>query len=166
MDLEIREAGEADAAAIVRIWNQIIQTGAYSALDTPLTVDKQRAFMGCLPERGFIHLAEALPNREVVGFQTVEPFATYTHAFDHVGVIGTCVDLALRQRGIGSCLACASFEKARREGYEKMFTYVRADNQAALGFYLALGFRVIGSAQNQAKFGGTYVDEVFIEKFL
>ena len=47
-----------------------------------------------------------------------------------------------------------------------MFTFVRADNPGALQFYLALGFRVVGTAERQAKIGGDYVDEVFLERFL
>jgi hypothetical protein len=43
---------------------------------------------------------------------------------------------------------------------------VRADNPVALQFYLNLGFRVVGTAERQARIGSTYVDEVFIEKFL
>ena len=36
----------------------------------------------------------------LVGLQDVEPFVTYTHAFDHVGVIGTFVDLDRRRQGL------------------------------------------------------------------
>jgi L-amino acid N-acyltransferase YncA len=102
----------------------------------------------------------------LLGFQVVEPFATYTHAFDHVGVIGTFVDLAWRRQGIGARLAEATFAAARKKGYEKLFGYVRADNAAALAFYASLGFGVIGTAQRQARIGGRYVDEVLIEAFL
>ena len=101
-----------------------------------------------------------------VGFQTVEPFAAYTRAFDHVGVVATFVEMACRRRGVGRRLAEASFEQARRRGYEKLFTFVRADNPDALRFYCGLGFRVVGTAARQAKIRGKYVDEVIIEKFL
>ena len=47
-----------------------------------------------------------------------------------------------------------------------MFTFVRADNLEALQFYLKLGFRVVGTAQRQARIGSNYVDEIIIEKFL
>lgn len=59
-----------------------------------------------------------------------------------------------------------TFESARGKGYEKMFTFVRADNPEALRFYLKLGFRVVGTAQRQARIGSNYVDEIIIEKFL
>ena len=69
-------------------------------------------------------------SRAVVGLQDVSPFADFTRAFDHVGVIGTYVDLRLRRQGIAAQLFAATFDAARRKGYEKIFTYVRADNDA------------------------------------
>jgi ribosomal protein S18 acetylase RimI-like enzyme len=76
------------------------------------------------------------------------------------------VDLAYRGQGVGTRLSEVTFEAARRKGYEKLFTYVRADNLESLAFYLKLGFRIVGTAQMQARFGQKYVDEVIIEKFL
>jgi L-amino acid N-acyltransferase YncA len=135
-------------------------------LDTPFTVEAEREYILNFPRRGIFHVAERLQDRTVVGFQSMEPFATYTHAFDHVGVLGTYVDLACRRQGIARNLFEATFAAARRKGYEKIFTFVRADNLAALASYLNQGFQIVGSARRQAKINGTYVDEIMIEKFL
>ena len=88
------------------------------------------------------------------------------HAFDHVGEIGTYVDLSRRRQGIAAQLFHASFEIARAKGYEKMFTFVRSDNPAALHTYLHHGFSIVGTARRHAKVRGRYVDETLIEKFL
>ncbi|WP_017316600.1 GNAT family N-acetyltransferase [Mastigocladopsis repens] len=166
MDLLVREAHPNDAEAIVGIWNPIIATGLYTAVDTLLTVEAEREYILNFPQRGVFHVAVCRADHKVVGFQSMEPFATYTHAFDHVGVIGTYVDLSYRRQGIGKCLFDATFEAARRKGYEKIFTYVRADNVAALASYLRRGFQIVGTAQRHAKLNGTYVDEIIIERFL
>lgn len=164
MDLLIRPARLEDAAALISILNPIIAAGCYTALDTPYTVEEEREYIASFPPRGIFHVAER--EGRIVGMQDLVPFATYTRAFDHVGVIGTFVDLAERGQGIGTRLSMATFEAARRQGYEKIFTYVRADNLEALAFYLRLGFRVVGTAQKQAKLGGRYIDEIIIERFL
>ena len=96
----------------------------------------------------------------------MSPFAGFTHAFDHVGVIGTYVDLERRRQGIATRLFAATFDAARRKSYEKFFTYVRADNEAGLQTYLSHGFRIVGTAERQAKIDGRYIDEVVIEKVL
>ncbi len=57
-------------------------------------------------------------------------------------------------------------EAARRKGYEKIFTFIRADNPAALATYEKQGFSVVGIARKHAKLAGKYVDEVLIERLL
>lgn len=166
MDLLIRPVRLDDAAEVARILNDIIAAGRYTVLDTPFSVEAERDFIASYPERGVFHVAERRADGRIVGFQDVSPFATYTSAFDHVGVIGTFVDLDCRGQGIGRRLSEVTFAAAVAKGYEKLFSYVRADNPAALAFYQAMGFRVVGTAERQAKIGGRYVDEVIIERFL
>lgn len=166
MELLIRDAQLDDAEAILAILNPIVEVGAYTVLTTPFSVEAEREFILHFPQRGIFHVAVCRHQQEIVGFQNVEPFATYTSAFDHVGVIGTYVSLSCRRRGIGRSLFKATFEAARCQGYEKLFAYVRADNPAALATYLSQGFRIVGTAQKQAKIDGRYVDEIMIERAL
>jgi L-amino acid N-acyltransferase YncA len=166
MALSVRDAQAADAEAFVRILNPIIAARVYTAFDTPFSVEAERKYIVNLPPRGIWKVAVRSSDQMIVGFQIMEPFATYTRAFDHVGTLGTYVDLGLRRQGIASCLFAATFDSARRKGYEKIFTFVRADNPAALQTYLGHGFVVIGTAQRQAKIDGQYVDEILIEKCL
>lgn len=164
--LSIRDAVPEDAEQIVGILNPIIEAGTFTALDTVLTVQAECEYISTFPERGIFHVAVDLSERRIVGLQSLEPFATYTHAFDHVGVLGTFVDLACRRQGIARGLFAATLEAARRKGYEKIFTFVRADNEAALATYLGQGFRVVGTAQRHARIEGRYIDEIMIERFL
>jgi len=164
MNLLIREARPEDAEAIVAIFNPIIEAGDYTVFDTAFTVEAEREYITNFPERGIFHVA--VRQEKIIGFQSMEPFATYARAFDHVGVIGTYVDLSLRRQGIAANLFAATFEAARRKGYEKIFTYVRNDNPAALAVYQRQGFQIVGIAHRQAKINGKYVDEIMIEKFL
>jgi L-amino acid N-acyltransferase YncA len=164
VEILIRDVRPLDAEGIAGILNPIIAAGVYTALDTPFSVEEERAFIADFPARGVFHVA-TLDGR-VVGFQNVEPFASYTHAFDHVGVIGTYVDLELRRRGIGSRLFAATFDAAQRKGYEKLFAFVRSDNAAALQTYVRWGFETIGVAQRHARLNGRYIDEVLIEAWI
>lgn len=166
MDVEIRPARPEDAAGIVAVFNPIIAAGLYTAFDTPFTVAAERGYIEALPERAIFLVAERAVDRVLVGFQSMEPFATYTQAFAHVGVLGTYVDLNCRRQGIASRLFQATFVAARAKAYEKLLTYIRADNQPALATYLRHGFRVVGTARRQAKVRGQYVDESIVERFL
>lgn len=164
--LLIRNAQPADAEAIVNIFNPIIASGLYTVFDTPFTVATEQAYIENLSTRAIFHVAVRQIDERIVGFQSMEPFAAYTHAFDHVGVIGTYVDLLCRRQGIAAQLFNTTFAAARALGYEKLFTYVRADNPAALATYLNQGFQIVGQARRQARINQAYVDEVIIEKFL
>jgi L-amino acid N-acyltransferase YncA len=55
---------------------------------------------------------------------------------------------------------------AKAKGYEKLLTFVRADNPDALATYVAHGFRVIGTAVRHARLDGRYIDEILIERAL
>lgn len=166
MTVIVREARPDDAEAIVRIFNPIIESGLYTVFDRPFTVEEERRYIETLPARGIFHVAVSPTEDRVLGFQSVEPFATFTHAFDHVGVPGTYVDPAEQRRGVARALFASMFEAARRKSYEKLFTYVRQDNPAALATYRSQGFRVVGTAARQAKVQGRYIDEVMVEKLL
>ena len=164
--IEIRDVRVEDAEEILAILNPIIEARCYTALDTPFTIEVEREFIRTFPANGIFLVAIDSESNRIVGFQNVSPFEKFTHAFDHVGVIGTYVDLARRRQGIASRLFDATFDAARRKGCEKLFSYVRADNEAALHTYLGQGFRIVGTAERHAKIDGRYIDEIVIEKLL
>jgi L-amino acid N-acyltransferase YncA len=162
--LHIRDAIPGDAEGIVKILNPIIAARIYTVLDTQISVEAERDFILRFPDRGVFHVAVDRRTSRLVGFQNMEPIASYSHSFDHVGGMGTYVDLDCRRQGVAASLFEATFAAAVRKGYEKAFTFVRADNPAALETYLRYGFRVIGHAEKHARIDGRYVDEVLIEK--
>jgi L-amino acid N-acyltransferase YncA len=166
MPILVRDVRLEDAAPIAGIMNRIIAAGIYTVLDTPFSVEEERRFIDSFPPRGTFLVALSTGDDRVVGLQNVEPFASYTHAFDHVGVIGTFVDLDYRRQGIGAQLFGATFDAAARKGFRKLLAYIRADNPAAKAAYAAHGFRVVGTARDHARIGDRYLDEIIVEKLL
>ena len=166
MEISVRDVEPSDAAGLVRVLNPIIESRCYTVLDTPVSVETEFDYIIDFQDRGIWKVAVREPDRTIVGFQVLEPYASYTRAFDHVGILGTYVDLDLRRQGIARRLFAATFDVAREKGYEKIFTFVRADNPAALQAYLRQGFVVVGNAKRQAKIDGQYIDEILIEKWI
>jgi L-amino acid N-acyltransferase YncA len=161
----IRRATSEDAAGVAAVLNGVIAGGRHSLLDTPFTVAEERAYIDALPERSFLHIAEA--GGEIIAFQTVIPWNTFTTGeLDHVATMGTYVDEPHRLRGMGAALTAASFVAALELGYEKIFTDLRADNLDSLSFHLALGFTIVGVARRHARLAGRDIDVIFIERFL
>ena len=166
MSLTIREVAVEDAQGIIDVLNPIIIEARYTVLDQTFTVDEEKAFIESFPERGVFSVAVNETTNPLLGFQNVEPFATYTKAFDHVGIIGTYVDANSRGQGVAKQLFDYTFKAAKAKGYEKLFAYVRADNERALAVYLKQGFEIVGTAKKHGKIGDQYFDEILIEKFL
>jgi L-amino acid N-acyltransferase YncA len=162
----VRDVVPTDADAIVGILNPIIEARVHTVFDAPFSPDVERDYIVRFPSRGVWKVALRESDERVVGFQVLEPFGAYTRAFDHVGTLGTYVDLEWRRQGIARTLFAATFEEARRKGYEKIFTFVRADNPAALTSYRARGFEIVGTARRHAKIDGRYIDEILIERAL
>ncbi|WP_086969984.1 GNAT family N-acetyltransferase [Vibrio coralliirubri] len=166
MSLTIREVAVEDAQGIIDVLNPIIIEARYTILDQTFTVNEEKAFIESFPKRGVFSVAVNETTNQLLGFQNVEPFATYTKAFDDVGIIGTYVDANSRGQGVAKQLFDYTFKSAKAKGYEKLFAYVRADNERALAVYLKQGFEIVGTAKKHGKIGDQYFDEILIEKFL
>ena len=164
MDIKIRPVTLDDAEGVLEVLNSVVRERKHSSFNRILTVEEERQFIASLGERSGFFVAEL--DGRIIGFQTIEPFATYTSAMDHVGIIGTFVHADFRGQGIGRQLAEASFKFAQEKGYEKAVIYVRTGNKAAQEFYQKLGFVPKGTLEKQVKVDGKYDDEVFMEVFL
>ena len=164
--IAVRPVTPDDAAGIVAILTPIIAARVYTVFDQPFTVAAERDYIAGFPARGIFHVAVDEGDGRIVGLQNMEPIASYTRAMDHVAGCGTYVALDRRRQGIASRLFAASLAAARGRGFEKIFTFVRADNPAALQTYQRHGFVIVGMARRHARIDGTYVDEVLIERFL
>ena len=167
MDIQIRPVTPDDAAGVVAIFNPIIESGLYTSFDTPFTVEAERSYIESMGNRDIFHVAVNSVTGRIVGFQSASPIPSFSTGMAHVGSMGTFIDLNLRRQGIGRRLYPITFQAAREKGYEKLFTYVRGDNPAALRAYTSHGFEIVGTAKRHLKLkDGSYVDEIIIEKHL
>ncbi len=161
---EIRPATADDAEGIAAIWSSVVREGGLTVVDHAFTVTEERAYLRGLPPRA--RLTVAVVAGIVAGFQSLDLYATYTGAMDHVGVLGTFVLAPLRGTGLGRAMSRATFEYARQAGVTKLVIDVRADNPEAGAFYTGLGFQPCGRLTRQAFVDGRYVDDLLFEMFL
>jgi len=164
----IRQATVRDAQGVVDVINSVIQEGGLTALYPTLTVEQEERFIRGLGPRSAMFVAESDSGTggSILGLQTVEPFAPYTRAMDHVAVIGTYVRRDYRRQGVGHLLFDRTLALARERGYEKIVLYVRAGNTSAIAFYREMGFVPKLVLERQIKIEGEYDDEVLMELFI
>jgi dephospho-CoA kinase len=160
----IRRATLADCEGTAAVLNSVVREGGRTITGRAFTPAQERAFFRSLPPRAFLNIA--LLGSVVVGFQSVEPYATFTHTMDHVACLGTHVLAAVRGRGLGHALSAATWAKARAAGFNKLVIAVREDNPQAQAFYTGLGFQPCGRLTRQAFVDDKYVDELLYESFL
>lgn len=152
------------AEGTAAVLNSIVLEGGRSITGRTFTPAQERAFLRGMPRRSF--LTVAFLGRVLVGFQVVEPYATFTHTMDHVASLGTYIVGPARGRGIGRALSATTWDTARAAGFTKFVITVREDNPEAQQFYRALGFQPCGRLARQAFVDNRYVDELLFELFL
>ncbi len=162
MTFTIRRAGPDDAGAISSIINDIVAEGRTSL--RTFTPEEEREFIGSLKPREAIFVAEE--GGDVIGFQGISEFARWSQSMAHVGNILTFVKRGHRGRGVGRSLTETTLRFARENGYEKISTYIIADNGPAVEFYKSLGFVEVGLWRKQVKLEDGYHDDVVVELFL
>jgi dephospho-CoA kinase len=150
-----------DAAGMARVLNSVIGEKAHTALTGHWTPEDELAFLQGLGPRSEVFVAEV--DGQIVGFQVIEPFVTYTSTMSHVCHFGTYVLHDFRGRGVGRALAATTLGFAQAQGYGKSVVYVLADNVGGQAYYRSLGFEPRGVLKRQVKIDGAYHDEVFME---
>jgi dephospho-CoA kinase len=160
----IQRAALADCEGTAAVLNSIVREGGRTITGRTFTPAQERAFFRSMPSRSFLNIA--LLGRVVVGFQSVEPYATFTHTMDHVASLGTHILAAVRGRGLGHALCAVTWAEARTAGFGKLVIAVREDNPQAQAFYTGLGFQPCGRLTRQAFVDDKYVDELLYELFI
>ena len=98
----------------------------------------------------------ALEGETVVGWCDIR--RSRTESFAHGGTLGMGVAVGYRGHGIGKRLLATALEAARGKGLERVQLDVFAANTAAVGLYLAAGFREEGRRVRGRKLDGVYDD--------
>ena len=165
VSVAVRRATEADADAIIAILEGIASERIYTAIDKPWSADQQREHLTSLSGREAIHVAET-EWHVLVGYQTLELWATTLNSMAHVGQIGTFLRPDWRGRRIGEALFQRAVDFARTHDYSKFVIQVRSSNTAAQNFYQRLGFRQCGRLTRQVRIDTQEDDEIMMEFFL
>ena len=160
----IRRATPVDCEGTAAVLNSIVREGGRTITGQTFTPAQERAFFRSMPKRSFLSIV--LLGKVVAGFQSVEPYATFTHTMDHVASLGTHILAAVRGLGLGHALSAVTWAEARAAGFSKLVIAVREDNSQAQAFYTGLGFQSCGRLARQAFVDGKYVDELLYELFL
>ncbi len=161
--LTIRDAGEADAAAIVTIYNQGIADRIATLETEERTPEERKQWLAARGPRHPVLVAEL--DGTVVGWGSLNQFNP-RKAYDFVAEFSVYVERAWRGKGVGGGLLRALIARAKQLDYHKLVLSAFPWNAAGMALYQRYGFRTVGIYKEQGLLDGEWVDTIIMEKIL
>ncbi len=161
--LTIRDAGEADAAAIVTIYNQGIADRIATLETEERTPEERKQWLAARGPRHPVLVAEL--DGTVVGWGSLNQFNP-RKAYDFVADFSVYVERAWRGKGVGGGLLRALIARAKQLDYHKLVLSAFPWNAAGMALYQRYGFRTVGIYKEQGLLDGEWVDTIIMEKIL
>lgn len=161
--ITIRHARETDAAALIRLLNEVFAEEAFMLRSSfNQTLEDEEDFIRSVLPPSLYLVAEY--RGALVGWLTL--FQHRAEFCRHVAELGIGVQRAFRGRGIGTALVEMAQDWARQVGFEKITLGVRASNAVARRLYEKHGFVYEGHRSRQVKHRGEYDDDYLMAWFV
>jgi L-amino acid N-acyltransferase YncA len=164
MTIVIRDAREADLAAMLAIYNDAVLTTTAVYDYKPRSSDQQAAWFKAKQEQGLPVLA-AEDGGGVVGFASYGPFRPWP-AYLHSAENSLYVAPERRGRGIGTLLLPALIQRAAEHGLHTMIAGIDATNEASLRLHAKFGFERVAQFREVGWKFERWLDLAFLQLML
>lgn len=162
-ELLIRNAQDADIAAITRIYNQGIEDRIATLEADQKSESQVRELLGHRSERYEVIVAQR--EGRVVGWASLNPYS-HRCAYDGVADLSVYVARSARGTGIGERLLDSIEQRARHHNFHKIVLFTFPFNEAGQSLYRKRGFREVGTFKEQGTLDGRFIDVTAMEKLL
>jgi L-amino acid N-acyltransferase YncA len=164
VEMEVKDAVEADLQKITDIYNDILRTSTAIFSDTPVTVEDRIEWWRTRVQQGYPVLV-AKSEGIVTGFATFGDFRSWPgYRFTVEGTLH--IDASARRQGVGTALLKALIERAQAAGNHVLIAGVDAANVASLRFLERSGFERVGHLREVGNKFGRFLDLVFLQYML
>lgn len=155
MNVKIREYKKADADALMKIWNQVVENGVAFPQEEPLTEDNADTFFR---QQTYTGVAEDKDSGDIVGMYILHP--NNVGRCGHICNASYAVCRDIRGEHIGEKLVKDCLSMAHEKGFRILqFNAVVANNIHAIHLYERMGFTRIGTVPGGFRMpDGTYED--------
>ena len=163
--MHIRDATEADAAAITELQNALLATTAIEWTDTPHTAESRVAWIRAHQHEGAVLVAE---DGEVVGFAAYGDFRDSLRWPGYRFVVENTVHVRRDRWGtsVGRLLMEALIAHATAAGKHAMVAAIDGENEASIRFHERLGFREVARMPEVGAKLGRWLDLVLLQRTL
>lgn len=155
MDIKMREYTDADADAVMKIWNQVIDDGVAFPQEEELTTENADTFFR---QQTYTGVAEDNASGEIVGMYILHP--NNVGRCGHICNASYAVRKDVRGEHVREKLVKDCLSTAHEKGFRILqFNAVVANNIHAIHLYERLGFTRIGTVHEGFHMpDGTYED--------
>lgn len=163
--MEVRDATEADVAAITQLYNRYLETTTAAWSERLQTVEERRAWVVQRQRDGFpvlvAHAADGFAGFASYGsFRGVGMWPGYVHTVEHTIFV---VPERCGQ-GVGHLLMATLLERARAGDVHVVVGGIDGDNEGSLRFHQQLGFTEVGRMPEVGRKWGRWLDLVLVQK--
>ena len=153
MTVEIRAYTTEDIAAMMGIWNEVVEDGIAFPQEEALDLDGAHAFFASQS-----HCGVAVEDGQVLGLYILHP--NNVGRCGHIANASYAVTSAARGKGVGRLLVTDSLAQCPAYGFRVLqFNAVVASNASARHLYESLGFTQLGTIPGGFHMpDGTYAD--------
>jgi L-amino acid N-acyltransferase YncA len=160
--MRIRDATDADVAAILVIYNDVVTNTTAIYDQRPSSLDERQAWFDARRRNNLPVLIADLDG-EVAGFSSFGEWRSrwgYRFTVEHsVHVRADC-----RGRGFGRALVEALFPRAAALGMHTMIGHIDSAATASLRLHEKMGFRTIGTFREVAQLHNRWLDVVAMQR--
>ena len=162
--IEIRDAVEADLAAILAVYNDAVANTTAVYDYTPRDLEAQERWFAAKREQKLPVLV-AMDSGRLAGFASFGPFRPWP-AYLYTVENSIYVAPELRGKGIGSALLAPLIERAKAAKLHTMVAGIDASNEASLRLHRKFGFAEAGHFRQVGWKFDRWLDLVFLQKML
>ena len=163
MESHVRDALEADMAAVLAIYTPHVLHGLSTFEEVPPSLDDMIDRYDTVTGLGLPYLV-AERDAKVVGFAYATPYrprAAYRHTIED----SIYVDSTLASQGIGAALLEALIERCEAGPWRQMLAVIgNSGNAGSIALHSRLGFQPIGILSNVGFKLGQWVDTVLMQR--
>ncbi len=163
----IRDAVEADLAAIVDIYNALITSTTITWTEELETVEGRTAWFERQAHDGFPVLV-AEDAGSVAGFATYEPFRGEGKwpGYRATAELSLHVGEAYWRRGVGTALLGSLIERAQVSGIHVLVAAIDSENEPSIRLHERLGFVEVGRMPQTGQKFGRWLDLVLMQRIV
>lgn len=163
MSIHIRDAMEADMAAVLEIYTPHVLHGLSTFEEIPPSVDEMATRFATVKGIGLPYLV-AEQEAKVIGFAyatTYRPRAAYRHTIEDSVYVAS----GLAGQGVGATLLAALIARCEEGPWRQMLAVIgNSGNAGSIALHSRLGFQPIGTLSNVGFKLGQWVDTVLMQR--